>query len=76
MDEILEILRDINPTVDYEKEKRLIDDKVLDSFSIITLITRLSDVFDIEIGPKWLKPVHFNSVEAIWEMIQALEDDD
>lgn len=75
MDKIIEILMELNPTVDYANEKRLIDDKKLDSFSIILFISRLSDEFDIEIGPKWLKPAHFNSVEAIWEMVQALQDE-
>lgn len=37
MEELLEILNDINPDVDYSKEKNLIDGKVYDSFSIITL---------------------------------------
>ena len=35
MEELLEILNDINPDVDYSKEKNLIDGKVYDSFSII-----------------------------------------
>ena len=39
MEELLEILNDINPDVDYSKEKNLIDGKVYDSFSIITLVS-------------------------------------
>ena len=76
MNEVLEILMEINPTIDYSKEKNLIDNKVLDSFSIITLVSEISDHFDIDIGPKWLKPEHFNSVEAIWNMVQILQDEE
>jgi acyl carrier protein len=76
MEELLEILNDINPDVDYDKETNLIDGKVYDSLSIITLITRICDEFDIEIGPKWMRNENFNSAKAMWHMIQAIEDDE
>ena len=76
MEELLEILNDINPDIDYEKETNLIDGRVLDSLSIITLITRICDEFDIESGPKWMRNENFNSVKAMWNMIQAIEEED
>ncbi len=76
MDELLEILEDINPDVDYTKEKHLIDHKVLDSFSIVSLVSQISETFDIEIGPQYLVPENFNSAEAMWKMIQKLEEED
>lgn len=76
MDELIEILMDINPDVDYENETALIDGKVLDSFSIVTLISEISDTFDIDISPKYLVPENFNSVQAMWEMICKLQDED
>jgi len=76
MDELIEILMDINPDVDYENETALIDGKVLDSFSIVTLISEISDTFDIDISPKYLVPENFNSVQAMWKMICKLQDED
>jgi acyl carrier protein len=76
MEELLEILNDINPDVDYDKEDNLIDGRVYDSLSIITLITRICDTFDIEIGPKWMRNENFNSAKAMWAMIQAIEEDE
>lgn len=76
MDELMEILEEINPDVDYETEDRLIDGKVLDSFSIVSLVAQISDNFDIEISPKYLVPENFNSAAAMWEMIQAIRDED
>lgn len=76
MDELLEILNEINPDIDYENETNLIDGKVLDSFSIISLIGEICDHFDIEISPKWMKNEHFNSVERMWAMIQAIQEED
>ena len=76
MEELLEILNEINPDIDYENEKNLIDGKCLDSLSILTLITNICDTFDIEIGPKWMRNENFNSVEAMWTMIQAIQEED
>ena len=76
MDELLEILNEINPDIDYENETNLIDGKMLDSFSILTLITEICDVFDIEIGPKWMRNENFNSVARMWEMIQTIQEED
>lgn len=76
MEELLEILNDINPDIDYATEKNLIDGRVLDSFSIITLIGELCDHFDIEISPKYMVNENFNSVEAMWEMIQRIMEED
>lgn len=76
MDELLEIMRDINPDIDYETEDNLIDGKVYDSLSIITLITNICDNFDIEIGPKWMRNENFNSAKKIWEMIQTILEEE
>lgn len=76
MDELLEILEEINPYIDYSTEKNLIDGKCLDSLSILTLITNICDTFDIEIGPKWMRNENFNSVEAMWEMIQTIQEEE
>lgn len=76
MDELLEILRDINPDVDYETEDNLIDGKVLDSLSIIQMINEICETFDIEIGPKWMRNENFNSAQKIWAMIQAIQEEE
>lgn len=76
MEELLEIMTDINPDVDYETEDNLIDGKVYDSLSILTLITNICDNFDIEIGPKWMRNENFNSAQAIWNMIQSILEDE
>ena len=76
MDKLLDILYEINPDVDYETETNLIDGKCLDSLSIITLITEICETFDIEIGPKWMRNENFNSVQAMWNMICAIQEDE
>ena len=76
MEQLLEILNDLDPDIDYATEKNLIDGKKLDSLTILTLITEICDTFDISISPKWMKNENFNSVEAMWNMIQAIQEDE
>jgi len=76
MDELMEILIDIDPDVDYEHEEQLIDGKVLDSFRIVNLVAQISDAFDIDISPKYLVPENFNSAKAMWKMIQIIQDEE
>ena len=76
MEKLIEILVEINPDIDYQKETKLIDDKLLDSFSIVNLVAEISDAFDIQISPKYLIPENFNSVEAMWNMIQKIQNEE
>ena len=76
MEQLLEILNDLDPTVDYETETNLIYGKVLDSFTIVTLIDTICEEFDIEISPKYLVPENFNSAEAMWALIQKIQDEE
>ncbi|MBM6853652.1 acyl carrier protein [Mediterraneibacter glycyrrhizinilyticus] len=74
MDKILEILREIDDSVDYEKETELIDGHILDSFGVITLVSELEDEFDISIDAVEMVPANFNSAAAIWEMVKRLQE--
>ncbi len=74
MEELLEILSQVKPGVDFEKETELVDSGILDSMAIIQLVARLSDEYDIEITPIDLVPENFNSAQAIYELIKRLDD--
>ena len=71
MEDLMEILRDLRPDVDFERETALIDDGILGSFDITALVNEIMDVFDIEISMADLEPENFNSAEAIWQFIQS-----
>ena len=75
MEELLEILNDIQPGVDFERETHLIDDHLLDSLSIISLVAELEDTFDITVPAVEIIPANFNSAEAMLEMLQRLQED-
>ena len=61
-EKLMEILQELRPEVDFESEKELIDGGVLDSF-------------DIEINVEDLMPENFNSVEAMLELIEKLQEE-
>ena len=73
MNELMDILKELKPEVDFEKEDKLIDNSILDSFDVVQLITQLNDTFDIEISPDYIGPENFNSAKAMWAMIQKLQ---
>ena len=74
MEELMEILREIDDSIDYEKETALIDSQLLGSFGVITLVAELEENFDITIEAAEMVPENFNSAEAIWKMIQRLQE--
>ena len=75
MDNIIEILEQIKPEVDFNTEENLIEEEILDSFDIVTLVAKLNDEFDIEISPADLIPENFNSAEKIYELVTRLEEE-
>ena len=75
MEELLTILRDMHPDVDFETQEHLIDDMILDSLDIVSLISEISEEFDVTITAKDITPANFNSAKALYELIQRLEDE-
>ena len=73
MEELLEVLSDVCPDVDFENETGLIDNKILTSFDVLSIIGELNDAFGIKIGPGDILPVNFNSVDAIWALVSRLK---
>lgn len=73
MEKLMKILKDIRPDVDFENEKALIDDGFLDSFDVVSIISALDDEFGVQVRINELDPENFNSVEAIWALVQSLQ---
>ena len=69
MEKLLEILKGIRPDVDFEHEISLIDDGILDSFDVVSIISGIDDCFGVQIRINELTPDNFN----IWELIQKLK---
>lgn len=76
MENLLEILNDINPNIDYMNCYDLIDGHHLDSLSILALVAELEEEFDITIPTVDIIPANFNSAENMYAMIVRLQEED
>lgn len=74
MEELLKLLKEVRRDVDFENEKELIDDGILDSFDVVAIISEIDDKYGVQIRISELDPENFNSAEAIWNLIQKLKD--
>ena len=72
---ILEILQELHEDIDFETEEQLVDDKILDSFDLVTLVAELGEEFDIEITAKDFIEENFNSVARLTNMVIRLMDE-
>lgn len=75
MNELLEILENLHPEVDFDTCTTLIDDKILDSFDIITIISEINEEFDVVIPAEEIIPENFNSAQALHELVTRLADE-
>ena len=75
MDELLELLQDVRDDVDFENCETLIDDGILASFDILQIISAINEEFDVEIPATSIIPANFNSVKAMYAMIEKLRED-
>lgn len=73
MEELLKILQGVRPDVDFTNETALIDDGLLDSFDVVSIISEIDDQFGVQIRINELDPENFNSAESIWKLIQSLK---
>ena len=74
LEELLTILNDMDDSIDWENEEGLIDNRILDSFGVISLVAELGETFDIEIEASEIVPQNFNSVKAIYAMVTRLQE--
>lgn len=75
MEDLIRILSEIKPGVDFEEEENLMEDEILDSFDIVSLVAKIDEEFDVEITPKDLVPENFKSAKTIYDLITKLQDE-
>ena len=74
MNELIEILEDLVPGVDYNTCENLIDGKYLTSFDVFSLVSEIEDEFGVELSPGDLTPANFNSAKSIWALIESYKN--
>ena len=74
MEELIKLLNELHEEVDFEAEEALVDDGIIESLDIVTLVTEINDRFDVSIPPEEIVPDNFNSAKALWELICSLDE--
>ncbi len=73
-EKVMEILTGIRSDIDFEDSTKLIDDGVLESIDIVSIVGEFNDEFDIEISVEDLLPENFNSVDAMVDLITRAQE--
>ena len=74
MEKLLEILSELHSDVDFENTEDLVDDGILDSLDIVTLVTEIDAEFGVTIPAEEIIPENFNSAKALFELIEKLDE--
>lgn len=74
MEDLIRIMSEIRPDLDFEQENALIDADILDSFDIIAIVSEVNDFYGIEINVNDLLPENFNSASALYELITSMKN--
>ena len=75
MEELIKVLEEIKPGVEYIQNEHLIDEEVLDSFDIISIVSAIREEFDVQITAADILPENFNSAKALYALIERLEEE-
>ena len=75
MEALMEILENLHPEIDFNTCETLIDDGLIDSFDIVTIISEINEEYDVVIPAEEIVPDNFNSAKALYDLIQRLEDE-
>ena len=75
MNKLISILNELHPDIDFTQEQGLIDNGILDSLDIVSLIAEIDDAFDVAIPPEEILPENFNSADALYALICRLDEE-
>ena len=73
MEQLKEMLKENYPNIDFDNEKALMSDGVLDSLAVVAIIAEIEEMFDVSVPMEYIQPMYFESAESMWEMIEELQ---
>ncbi len=74
-EQLLDLLRDMHPDVDFTTAEGLIDNKVLTSFDVVSIVAELSETYGVDVGAVDIVPENFNSARALFALIERRENE-
>ncbi|MDO4523624.1 MAG: phosphopantetheine-binding protein, partial [Eubacteriales bacterium] len=69
-EQILKMLEENFPEIDFECSEELVDDGILDSMTLVGIISALSMEFGIEFPYDEIVPENFNSIDSMVELVE------
>ncbi len=75
MEKVIELLSELHPDVDFAAEESLIDDGILDSLDIVSLVAAIDTEFGVTVPAEEIIPENFNSAAALWALIEKLDEE-
>lgn len=75
MEKLLEILSSLHPDVDFSTAEGLVDEGILDSLDIVTLVTEIDAELCVTVPAEEILPENFNSAAALYDLITRLDRD-
>lgn len=69
---VIKILEEIKPTMNLTDIQNIIDGGYMDSMELMSLISKLMDIFSFEMDIEWITPENFNSVDAIAALVDRV----
>lgn len=69
-DKIITILKEIRPEFDFTENSNFIDEGMLDSFDVVTLVTTLDKEYNISIDGLDIVPDNFSSIDSIEALLK------
>lgn len=75
MEKVIELLSELHPEIDFSAEESLIDDGILDSLDIVSLVAAIDTEFGITVPAEEIVPENFNSAAALMELITRLDEE-
>lgn len=74
MNDLLSILSELHPDIDFATADHLVEDSILTSLDIVTIVTEVADRLDVQIPAEEILPENFDSAKALWALIQKLDE--
>lgn len=72
MEQLKDMLQENYPHIDFDQEKHLMSDGILDSLAVVSIIAGIEDLFDVQVTMEYIQPAYFESVETMWDMVEEL----
>ena len=69
-EKVIEILTELRPEFDFTEDVNFIEEGMLDSFDVVSLVDEIESAFGVAISGADVLPENFCNVEAICETIK------